>query len=121
MMALPPKLVLIVEDDPLIMVDTCCNVEDAGFDVLMATNADQAIKLLETRPDIRIVITDIEMPGSMDGLKLAAAVRKRWPPVELIISSAFRIPTSDEMPERSVFLSKPYPVHELHNALQSFV
>ncbi len=120
MMMHRPKLVLIVEDDPLIRVDVTCNVEDAGYDVITASSADQAIELLETKPEISIVITDIEMPGSMDGLKLAAAVRKRWPPIELIITSAFRNPNADEMPERSLFLSKPYAVQDLHKALDSF-
>lgn len=119
-MTCKPKLVLVVEDEPLIMADVVCNIEDAGFDVIVAYNADQAIKLLETRPEIKIVVTDVEMPGSMDGFKLAAAVRQRWPPVELIITSAFRMPKMGEMPERGVFLSKPYSIQDLHSALHSF-
>jgi CheY-like chemotaxis protein len=61
--------------------------EDAGFETIEASNADEAIRILESRKDVRIVFTDIEMPGSMDGLKLAACIRDRWPPVELILTS----------------------------------
>ena len=62
-------------------------LEDAGFSTLEAENADKAIKILETHPDICLVFTDVQMPGTMDGVKLAAAVRKRWPPVRLIVTS----------------------------------
>ena len=66
------KTVLVVEDDPLVLLSAVAMIEDAGYDVLEATNADEAIALLEAHPQIRVVFTDIEMPGSMDGLKLAA-------------------------------------------------
>lgn len=73
-------VVLVVEDEPIIRMNAVAMIEDAGYDVIEAANADDAILLLETRPDIRVVFSDIEMPGSMDGLKLIHAVRERWPP-----------------------------------------
>ena len=87
-------------------------IEDAGFEVVEAADADAAIAILEAHSDIRIVFTDIDMPGSMDGMKLAAAVRDRWPPIEIIIVSGHRrhIDLTLEMPARCVFFSKPYDV-----------
>ena len=73
-------VVLIVEDEALIRMGAAQMVEDAGFEVLEASNADEAITMLETRSEIRAVFTDINMSGSIDGLKLAHAIRRRWPP-----------------------------------------
>ena len=81
-------VVLVVEDECLIRLQAITMVEEAGYQVMEAANADDAIALLEARKDIRIVFTDIEMPGSMDGMKLARAIRDRWPPVELLITSS---------------------------------
>ena len=83
------SLVLIVEDDYLVRQNAVFLLEEAGFDTLEAACADEAIALLEARQDIRIVFTDINMPGSMDGLALAQAVRRRWPPVELVLTSGY--------------------------------
>jgi CheY-like chemotaxis protein len=100
--------VLVVEDEPLILLDIADQLQREGFRVYEAMNADRAIELLMTHSDIRIVFTDIDMPGSMDGLKLAAAVRNRWPPVKIIVTSGARIVEITDMPDGSVFFSKPY-------------
>lgn len=81
--------VLIVEDEPLLRLMAIDVVEDAGFDAVEASDADEAIRILESRTDITIVFTDIDMPGSMDGLRLAAAVRDRWPPIRIIVTSGY--------------------------------
>jgi CheY-like chemotaxis protein len=101
-------VVLVVEDDAVIRMDTVSMIADAGFEVIEATNADEAIVLLETRGDISVVFTDIEMPGSMNGLRLAFAVRDHWPPVAIIIASGRIRPQPDEMPSDAAFLRKPY-------------
>ena len=80
-------VVLVVEDDPLVLLSAVDIIEEAGYRALQASDADEAIAILEANPDIQIVFTDIEMPGSMDGVKLAAFIRDRWPPVEIIITS----------------------------------
>jgi CheY-like chemotaxis protein len=80
-------VVLVVEDEPLLRLMAVTMVENAGFAPIEAANADQAVRILESRTDIRIVFTDIDMPGSMDGMKLAACIRDRWPPVEIILTS----------------------------------
>jgi len=111
-------LVLVVEDEPIIRMSTVAMIEDAGYDVVEAADADEAIKLLERWPDIRVVFSDIEMPaGSMDGLKLIHAVRERWPPVVLILASGRVTPSVEEMPSETVFLPKPYREDALLNVL----
>ena len=79
--------ILIVEDDQLLKWLTVNIVEAAGFTALQADNADEAVAILEARSDIALLLTDINMPGSMDGLKLAHAVRNRWPPIKIIVVS----------------------------------
>jgi two-component system, response regulator PdtaR len=83
-------------------------IGEAAFDVVEAGNADEAIAILEARPDIRVVFTDIQMPGSMDGLKLARFVRGRWPPIKIVATSGFVNVAKDDLPEGSRFLTKPY-------------
>lgn len=101
-------VVLVVEDEPILRMMAVDLVEDAGFEAVEAMGADDAVRILETRLDIRIVFTDVDMPGGMDGMKLAAAIRDRWPPIEIIITSGKRHIGKDELPERSVFFPKPY-------------
>jgi CheY-like chemotaxis protein len=116
-------LVLVVEDEPLVRMFAVDFVEDAGFDVLEAADANQAVAILEARTDIRVVFTDIDMPGGMDGMKLARAVRDRWPPIEIIIVSGHKRPVAGDLPARAVFFPKPYDVDavtaELHRMATS--
>ncbi|PCK81679.1 response regulator [Rhizobium sophoriradicis] len=109
--------VVVVEDDALLLMMAVGIVEEAGLEALEARNADEALMLFENVPGIRILFTDIDMPGSMDGLKLANAVRNRWPPVEIIIVSGMKQPGKDELPERGVFFPKPYDTRQLCDAL----
>lgn len=111
-------VVLIVEDEFLIRLHAAQIIEEAGFDVIEASNADEAISLLEVRPDITILFTDIQMPGSMDGLKLAAAVKGRWPPIKIIATSGLVNVRPDDLPEGGRFLPKPYDPNQLTATLQ---
>jgi two-component system, response regulator PdtaR len=120
MMPDSPVYVLVVEDDFLSRLHAVNLVEDAGYIAVEASNADEAITILEARKDIRIVFTDIDMPGSMDGLKLAHAIRERWPPIELILTSGHFDLSDDEIPERGRFFPKPYRDQEIISALQHF-
>jgi CheY-like chemotaxis protein len=101
-------VILTVEDEFLIAEYLGNILKEAGFEVVAAANADEAIAILELRDDIRIVITDINMPGSMDGLKLAAAVRHRWPPIKIIVATGRAPPRMEELPVGTGFLAKPY-------------
>jgi CheY-like chemotaxis protein len=101
-------IVLIVEDDFLIRMTTAGTIQDAGFEVVEAANADEAVAMLEARPEIHVVFTDIQMPGSMDGLSLARFVRGRWPPIKIVATSGFVNVGRDDLPEGGRFLPKPY-------------
>lgn len=106
--AVSPPVVLIVEDEPLLRMLAVEIAEEAGYLVLEAGNADEALTFLESREDISVLFTDIDMPGSMNGLKLAYTVRNRWPPMKiLIVSGQVRLQQS-ELPTKSCFVGKPY-------------
>jgi CheY-like chemotaxis protein len=113
-------VVLVVEDEPFILSDAVTMIHDAGFEAIEATSADEAIDILTARSDIRVVFTDIEMPGSMDGLRLARAVREKWPPVELIVTSGKRNLADADLPARGRFIGKPYTARQLTDAIHSF-
>jgi two-component system, response regulator PdtaR len=116
----PRPIVLVVEDDELQRMLATTMLEEAGYDAVEADSADEAITILEARKDIRIVFTDIEMPGSMNGLKLARATRDCWPPIELILTSGqYQLGASD-LPARGHFLMKPYKFDELVEVLRGF-
>ena len=112
--------ILIVEDEALVSLDISEALRAREYDVITVTNADDAIVVLESRNDVHTIFTDINMPGSMDGLKLAAAVRDRWPPVNIIVTSGNRIPDPDQLPEKSLFIPKPYHSAEVLEAVRSF-
>jgi CheY-like chemotaxis protein len=112
------RVVLIVEDEALVRMTAVGMVEEAGFEVLEAANADEAILLLEARRDITVVFTDIEMPGSMDGLKLARAVRGRWPPIKIIATSGRCVIGDGDLPSGGLFLQKPYSPAQISRALR---
>lgn len=114
-------IVLVVEDDALLRMYAVEMIEEAGFQVMEAQDADEAIKLLESRSDIRIIFTDIDMPGSMNGLKLAHAVAHRWPPIRIIATSGhFRMREGD-LPDGGRFIPKPYRQHQVIGALTELV
>src|SRR6187551_352102 len=113
---MPPTVVLIVEDEILVQDMLADMVTELGHTVVVASNADDALKLLEVRRDITVVITDIDMPGSMDGLRLAAVVRDRWPPTRLIITTGKGKP--DALPDRAYFVAKPYSPRQIGESME---
>jgi CheY-like chemotaxis protein len=113
--------VLIVEDELLVRLDAVRTIEDAGFKVIEAANADQAIRILESCKDIRVIFTDIRMPGSMDGLKLAHAVRNRWPPIKIIVTSGDREFSAHDLPEGGRFIAKPYDPEQVTDAIRAWM
>jgi CheY-like chemotaxis protein len=110
-------IVLIVDDEPLILMNAINFVEQAGFTALEAANADEAIQILTKRNDIYAVFSDVQMPGSMDGVRLLKVIRDRWPPIRLILTSGKLLPTDTCLPSGSVFIPKPYGFGELRAAL----
>jgi two-component system, response regulator PdtaR len=115
------KAILVVEDEVLVRLATREGVEAAGFQVHDAHDADEAIQLLEAHPDIGLIFTDVDMPGSMDGVKLAHYVRNRWPPVKIIVTSGFKNVTPEQLPTGSIFLSKPYLPEQLRHKIEFLI
>jgi two-component system, response regulator PdtaR len=111
-------VVLIVEDDTLIRMDAIDMVKAAGFDAIEAANADEAIAILTENPEIHVVFTDIQMPGSIDGLKLAHFVKQRWPPIKIIATSGHIRLAGYDLPHGGRFLQKPYSALEVATHLR---
>src|SRR3982751_1866628 len=113
--------VLVVEDEMMLRMRAVDIVEDAGFTPLEAVNADDALALLESRSDIELLFTDIQMPGSINGLKLAHAVHERWPSIKIILVSGQVTPGESERPVDSRFFGKPLEMQEMIAELQEMI
>jgi CheY-like chemotaxis protein len=116
-----PAVILVVEDEMLLRMRAVDMVEDAGFTPLEAVDADEAIAILESRSDIALLLTDIQMPGTMDGLKLAHSVRERWPPIKIILVSGQLTLADIEIPTESRFFGKPLEAREMIAEMQSMI
>ena len=113
-------VILVVDDEWLIRIHAVEMIEKA-FEVVEAANADEAIAILEACPDITVVFTDIQMPGSMDGLKLAAAVRDRWPAIKIVATSGHVKVGAGDLPQGGRFLRKPYSPAEIMKTLSELI
>lgn len=102
------RTILIVDDEPLIRHNLVDYFDEEGFTVFEAGDADEAIAVLASNPTIRIVLTDVHMPGSMDGVKLAHFIRDRYPPTLLVVVSGAAIPAATDLPSRTLFVAKPF-------------
>src|ERR1700737_1142423 len=116
-----PAKVLVVEDEMMLRMRAVDIVEDAGFTPIAAVNAAEALAILESRSDIELLFTDIQMPGSMDGLKLAHAVHGRWPSIKIILVSGKLTPTEAEKPNHSRFFGKPLEVKQMIAEMQEMI
>lgn len=116
-----PTVVLVVEDEMLLRMRAVDMVEDAGFTPIEAVDADEAVAILESRSDIALLFTDIQMPGSMDGLKLAHAVHERWPPIRIILVSGQLKLANIDIPAESRFFGKPLVAKEMIAEMQNMI
>jgi two-component system, response regulator PdtaR len=114
-------VILVVEDDPIIRMGALQFVTDAGFEAIEASNADEAIRVLEARSDIHLVFTDVGMPGTMDGIKLAHYIRRRWPPVKLIVASGKVKVDESHLPAGARFFPKPYSQSTIVRAMMGML
>jgi two-component system, response regulator PdtaR len=114
-----PTVALIVEDEFLVRMLAVDIFTDAGFEAIEAANADEALLILDSRGDIGVIFTDINMPGSIDGLSLAYVVSRRWPSIRIIVTSALRIPGNRALPVGSMFLEKPYQSSHIAGAVRA--
>lgn len=110
--------VLVIEDEPVLRIDALDMVDQAGFESVEAMSIDDAIHILETRPDIRIVYMDLDMPRGIKGIELAATIRDRWPPIEIILTAAFFTEDDLTLPARAEFFSKPVKRDEIIAVMQ---
>jgi DNA-binding NtrC family response regulator len=120
------RTVLVVEDEALLNLDIADALRDEGFDVLQAYNGEQALVMLHRRPDIRLVFTDVNLPGAVDGIILAAEIERRWPQIEVLVTSAQRRSDLEQLAavaNYGRFVPKPYPpravtrrIHEIIEA-----
>ena len=108
-----PPVVLVVEDEELLRLCAANLLEDAGFEVVEAPDANAALKMMESRPEVRVLFTDIQMPGKLDGIELARKVHEQWPNVLLLVTSFALRPPKSEIADHGHFLAKPYTRNEL--------
>jgi CheY-like chemotaxis protein len=116
-----PAVVLVVEDEMLLRMRAVDMVEDAGYTSVEAIDADQAVAILESRSDIALIFTDIQMPGSMDGLGLAHSVHKRWPPIKIILVSGQLKLSESDIPPNSRFFGKPLQANQMIAEMQDMI
>jgi CheY-like chemotaxis protein len=116
-----PTVVLVVEDEMLLRMRAVDIVEDAGFTSVEAVDADEAVAILESRSDIALLFTDIQMPGSMDGLGLAHAVHERWPPIKIILVSGQLNAANIDIPADSRFFGKPLGDQEMIAEMRNMI
>lgn len=116
-----PAVVLVVEDEMLLRMRAVDMVEDAGFTSVEAGDADEAIAILESRSDIALLFTDIQMPGTMDGLRLAHAVHERWPPIKIILVSGQLKLANIDIPADSQFFGKPLEAGEMISEMRNLI
>lgn len=116
-----PAVVLVVEDEMLLRMRAVDMVEDAGYTCVEAVDADQAMAILESRSDIALLFTDIQMPGQMDGLGLAHAVHERWPPIKIILASGQLKLTTADIPADSQFFGKPLAASAMIAEMQNMI
>ena len=116
-----PSVVLVVEDEMLLRMRAVEMVEDAGFTPVEAVDAEEAVAILESRSDIALLFTDIQMPGSMDGLMLAHAVHTRWPPIKIILVSGQLRSANLDIPADSRFFGKPLEAKEMIAEMQDMI
>jgi DNA-binding NtrC family response regulator len=116
-----PSVVLVVEDEMLLRMHAIDIVEDAGYTPLEAMDAAGAVAILESRSDVVLMCTDIQMPGQMDGMGLAHAVHDRWPTIGIIVVSGQLSLSELDLPPRSRFFSKPLNAGELIAGMRDMI
>ena len=104
----PDPAVLVVEDEELVRSNVCETLEDAGVKVIEAADAEEANALLEAHPEIRVLVTDVRMPGWMSGIDLARLVEKKWPEISILVTSAYYTAEDGALPENMTFFPKPF-------------
>ncbi|MEM7688604.1 MAG: response regulator [Pseudomonadota bacterium] len=116
-----PAVVLVVEDEILIRMDVVDQLAEIGFAVLEAGSGQEALAIIESEERVDVVFTDVDMPGSVNGIDLARTVDERWPTIAIIVTSGQAIIRADELPAGSLFYPKPYQSAKVHQAIQELL
>lgn len=111
-------IALVVDDEPLIRMDTADIISDAGYHVVEASTADEAFAFLEKYSSLQLLFTDVQTGGELDGFELARKVSARWPNIEVVVASGARIPKEGELPTNATFIQKPFSAETVLEALQ---
>jgi CheY-like chemotaxis protein len=115
-----PPLALVVDDEPLVRTDTADVVADEGFDVIEVRTVDEAFPFLVSHPSLRLLVTDVQTPGEMDGFELARQVAERWPHICVVVASGATRPEDGELPDAAIFLRKPISSDVVHEAIEEY-
>jgi CheY-like chemotaxis protein len=110
-----------VENEAIIRIELAAQLTDMGLQVLIASDADQAIAFLDAHTDINVLLTDVTMPGSMDGVRLAHHVRNRWPPIKIVATSGRLRTGLGDLPSGTTFFAKPYSPETVKQAIMSLL
>lgn len=114
---LKEPIALVVDDEPLILMDTAEILADEGYAIVVASSADQAYKFLDKHSSLQLLFTDVEMPGELDGFSLARVVAKRWPHISVVVASGAAVPGPGDIPDNATFISKPFTAELVHNVI----
>ena len=113
-----PVVVLLVEDEALVRMIAADGLQEEGFKVLEAAHGEEALSVLQATPGVRALITDVEMPGPLNGFALARLVKQRWPHIGIVIMSGRMAPGPEKSPMGAQFLPKPFTPANLVAAVQ---
>lgn len=114
-------IILVVEDEPLLRLAAIDLIEASGYEAVAAADATEAVAILEARNDIRVVFTDVDMPRGVDGMRLAAIIRDRWPPIKVIVVSGYLEDPGDQIPGETVFFAKPYREEQIVETIKQML
>jgi CheY-like chemotaxis protein len=112
-------IALVVDDEPLIRMDTADLISDAGYHVVEAATADEAFEFLERYSSLQLLFTDVQTGGDLDGFELARKVAKRWPNIEVVVASGARMPKEGDLPSNASFIQKPFSAETVLEALKT--
>ena len=101
-------IALVVDDEPLILMDTADLISDLGYSVVEAQTADEAYEFLDRHSSLQLLFTDVQMPGELDGFGLARVVAERWPHIRVVIASGAAFPGPDDLSGNAKFIRKPF-------------
>ncbi len=116
--AISEPIALVVDDEPLIRMDTADIIADAGYHVIEASSADQAFEFLSTYCSLQLLFTDVQTGGDLDGFELAREVATRWPDIEVVVASGMQLPGEGDLPENATFIQKPFSAETVLEALR---